>query len=174
MNRKSLMRADNRVTALKLLAMGAALCVCSGVNAQVKLPPPPEPLKIPDLVISSLSAKLVPPNKVQYSWTITNVGAGSAKLEGPTPGSSDNVSVQAMLSKDTVFGNAGDLPAGGTIVGNSPLANLAPGASKSGTFTATVPGSITFLPHLVLKVDSRNVLSELNENNNTAAVGVAR
>jgi hypothetical protein len=140
----------------------------------VKLPPPSEPLKVPDLVISSLSAKLVPPNKVQYSWTITNVGAGSAKLEGPTPGNADNVKVQAMLSKDTIFGNAGDVPAGGTIVGTSPLADLASLASKSGTFTATFSGSITFLPHLVLKVDSRNVLSELNENNNTAAVGVAR
>jgi hypothetical protein len=150
------------------------LCICSGANAQAKLPPPPKPLKVPDLVISSLSAKLVPPNKIQYSWTITNVGSAPAKLEGPTAASSDNVGVQAMLSKDTVFGNAGDLPAGGTIVGNSPLPNLAPGASKSGTFTATVPGSITLLPHLILKVDSLNVLSELNENNNTAAVGVAR
>jgi hypothetical protein len=174
MNAKSIARKSNRRFAIGLFAAGLALCVCSGVNAQVKLPPPPQPLKVPDLVISSLSAKLVPPNKIQYSWTITNVGSGPAGLEGPTAASSDNVSVQAMLSKDTVFGNAGDLPAGGTIVGNSPLPNLAPGASKSGTFTATVPGSITFLPHLVLKVDSRNVLSELNENNNTAAVGVAR
>ena len=174
MNGKSLVRTGNRSFAIGLLATGLALCVCSGVNAQVKLPPPPEPLKVPDLVISSLSAKLVPPNKIQYSWTITNVGSAPAGLEGPTAASSDNVSVQAMLSKDTVFGNAGDLPAGGTIVGNSPLPNLAPGASRSGTFTATIPGSITLLPHLVLKVDSRSVLSELNENNNTAAVGVAR
>lgn len=174
MNGKSIVKETNKGFTLKLIVMAVALCACSGVNAQVKLPPPPQPLKVPDLVISSLSAKLVPPNKIQYSWTITNVGSAPARLEGPTAASSDNVSVQAMLSKDTVFGNAGDLPAGGTIVGTSPLPNLAPGASKSGTFTATIPGSITLLPHLVLRVDSRNVLSELNENNNTAAVGVAR
>jgi hypothetical protein len=173
MNGKSIVKKSNGGFALKLIVIATALCACSGVSAQ-SVVNPPKPLKVPDLVISSLSAKLVPPNKIQYSWTITNVGNAPAKLEGPTPASSDNVSVQAMLSKDTVFGNAGDLPAGGTIVGNSPLADLAPGASKSGTFTATVPGSITLLPHLVLKVDSRNVLSELNENNNTAAVGVAR
>jgi hypothetical protein len=173
MNRKSIVNETRRGYTLKLSVLAIALCACSGVSAQGVVNPP-KPLKVPDLVISSLSAKLVPPNKIQYSWTITNVGSAPAKLEGPTPASSDNVSVQAMLSKDTVFGNAGDLPAGGTIVGNSPLADLAPGASKSGTFTATVPGSITLLPHLVLKVDSRNVLSELNENNNTAAVGVAR
>jgi len=151
-----------------------ALCVCSGVNAQVKLPPPPKPLKVPDLVISSLSAKLVAPNSVKYSWTITNVGSGPANLDGPTASNADNVTVQAMLSKDTVFGNAGDVPAGGTILGTSPLGLLAPLASKSGTFTATFQGSITQLPHLVLKVDFGNVVSELNENNNTAAVGIAR
>jgi hypothetical protein len=173
MNGKSIVQETHRGFALKLIVLAMALCACSGVGAQ-NVVNPPKPLKVPDLVISSLSAKLVPPNKIQYSWTITNVGSAPAKLEGPTPAGSDNVSVQAMLSKDAVFGNASDLPAGGTVVGNSPLADLAPGASKSGTFTATVPGSITLLPHLVLKVDSRNVLSELNENNNTAAVGVAR
>lgn len=173
MNAKSRVKKSNKRFAVRLFAAALALCVCSGASAQ-NVVVPPKPLKVPDLVISSLSAKLVPPNKIQYSWTITNVGSAPAKLEGPTTASSDNVGVQAMLSKDTVFGNAGDLPAGGTIVGNSPLADLAPGASRSGTFTATVPGSITLLPHLVLKVDSRNVLSELNENNNTAAVGVAR
>jgi hypothetical protein len=174
MNGKSIVKEAHRGFALKLIVMAVALCACSGVRAQVKLPPPPKPLLLPDLVISSLSAKFIPPNKVQYSWTITNVGTGPANLEGPTPANTDNLKVQAFVSKDTVFGNSGDLPAGGTIVGTSPLPNLAPGASKSGIFTATVPGSITLLPHLVLKVDSRNVLSELNENNNTAAVGIAR
>jgi hypothetical protein len=174
MNGKSLVRTGNRSFAIALLATGLALCVCSGVNAQVKLPPPPKPLLLPDLVISSLSAKFIAPNRIQYSWTITNVGTGPANLEGPNPASSDNLKVQAFLSKDTVFGNAGDIPAGGTIVGNSPLPNLAPQTSRSGTFTATIQANLTQLPHLVLKVDSGGVVAELNENNNTAAVGVAR
>ena len=173
MNGKSTVKQGNRGAAFRLVAMGLVLSVCSGASAQ-NVVVPPKPLKVPDLVISSLSAKLVAPNKVQYSWTITNVGSGPAGLEGPTAASSDNVKVQAMLSKDTVLGNAGDVPAGGTIVGTSPLGNLDSGASRSGTFTATFQGSITLLPHLILKVDSGNVLSELNENNNTATVGVAR
>jgi subtilase family serine protease len=173
MNGKSIINEGNSSFVLKLLTTGLILSVCSAVNAQ-NVVNPPKPLKVPDLVISSLSAKLVAPNRVQYSWTITNVGSGAARLEGPTASSSDNVGVQAFLSKDTVFGNFGDVPAGGTIVGNSPLADLAPQASRSGTFIATFQGSITQLPHLVLKIDSRNALSELNENNNTAAVGVAR
>ena len=170
---KSIVKETNSGSALRLIVIGIALCVCSGASAQ-NVVNPPTPIKVPDLVISSLSAKLVTSNSVKYSWTITNVGSAPAKLEGPTAASTDNVKVQAMLSKDTIFGNAGDVPAGGTIVGNSPLADLAPLASKSGTFTATFQGSITQLPHLVLKVDFGKVVVELNENNNTAAVGVAR
>jgi len=174
MNGKSLIKAGNRITALKLLAIGLAFGVCSSANAQVKLPPPPKPIQVPDLVISSLSAKQIASNKVQYSWTITNIGSAPARLEGPTAGNADNVKVQAFLSKDTVFGNAGDIAAGGTIVGTSPLADLAPQASKNGSFTATFQGSITQVPHLVLKVDIGGVVTEIKEDNNTAAVGAAR
>jgi hypothetical protein len=165
MNEKSIVKQSPGGFALKLIVIALALCACSGVKAQVP---------IPDLVISSLSAKFISPNKIQYSWTITNVGIGSANLNGPTASNADNVSVQAFLSKDTIFGNAGDIPAGGTIVGNSPLPNLAPKASRSGTFTATFNGNLSANSHLVLKVDFGGVVTELNENNNTAAVGVAR
>ena len=159
------------IVALKLWMIGAASSIGTGAGAQVV---PPKPPKIPDLVISSLSAKFIPPNKVQYSWTITNMGTGPINLDGPTAANSDNLSVQAMVSKDTVFGNAGDVPAGGTIIGVSPLGSLAPGASRNGSFTATVQANLTQLPHLVLKVDPGNAVAELNENNNTAAVGIGR
>jgi hypothetical protein len=167
MNRKFLV-------ALKLSMIGTALCICTGAGAQQKVVPPPKPPQIPDLVISSLSAKFIAPNKVQYFWTITNIGTGPVNLDGPTAANSDNLSVQAMVSKDTVFGNAGDVPAGGTIVGVSPLGSLASGASRNGSFTATVQANFTQLPHLILKVDPSNAVAELNENNNTAAVGIGR
>ena len=159
----------NPRTVFPLLTIGLALCLCSGVRAQV--PPPPQPLKLPDLVISSLSAKLIAPNKVQYSWTVTNVGNAPANLQGATP--EKNVKVQAFLSKDNVI-NTGDVPAGGTILGTSPLGPLAPQASKTGTFTATVQANFTKLTQLVLKVDSGNAVTEFSEDNNTAAVGIAR
>ncbi|MFN2622067.1 MAG: CARDB domain-containing protein [Chthoniobacterales bacterium] len=162
----------NPRTVFPLLTIGLALCLCSSGGAQIG--PPPPPLKLPDLVISSLSAKLIAPNRVQYSWTVTNVGNAPANLDGPTANNADNVSVQAFVSKDTVFGNTGDIPAGGTILGTSPLGQLAPQASKSGTFTATVQANFTKLTQLVLKVDSGKVVTEFNEDNNTAAVGIAR
>jgi hypothetical protein len=163
----------NAKSIVSLFVLGAALIIGAGATAQ-KVVPPPKPAQIPDLVISSLSAKFIPPNRVQYSWTITNIGTGSVNMDGPTANNSDNLSVQAMVSKDTVFGNAGDVPAGGTIIGTSPLGNLAPGASKSGSFTATVQANFTQLPHLILKVDPGNAVAELNENNNTAAVGIGK
>jgi hypothetical protein len=162
------------IVLLKLSLVASALCVCTPSGAQPNAVVPPKPTQIPDLVISSLSAKFIAPNKVQYSWTITNVGTGPVNLDGPTANNSDNLKVQAMVSKDTVFGNAGDVPAGGTIIGVSPLGNLAPGASRNGNFTATVQANLTQLPHLVLKVDPGNTVAELNENNNTAAVGIGR
>ncbi len=76
MNGKSIVMKSNGGFALKLIVLALALCACSGIKAQVQ---------IPDLVISSLSAKFIAPNKIQYSWTITNVGIGSANLNGPTP-----------------------------------------------------------------------------------------
>jgi hypothetical protein len=171
MNRKSIVTKGRNHFTFGLLTIAVALCVCSGASAQVV---PPKPVLIPDLVISSLSAKFIAPNKIQYSWTITNIGTGPANLEGPNPASTDNIKVQAFVSKDTVFGNAGDIPAGGTIVGTSPLPKLDPGTSKSGTFTATVDANLTQKPHLVLKVDSANAMVELKEDNNTAAVGIGR
>jgi len=154
--------------------LGVALVICTEAKAQGNVVAPPKPTKIPDLVISALSAKLIAPNRVQYSWTITNVGTGSINLDGPTAANSDNLNVQAMVSKDTVFGNAGDIPAGGTIIRASPLGSLAPGASRNGTFTATVQANLSQLPHLVLKVDPGNAATELNENNNTAAVAIGK
>ena len=171
MNQKSIVNKGRNRFAFGLLTIAVALCVCSGASAQVV---PPKPVLIPDLVVSSLSAKFIAPNRIQYSWTITNVGTGPANLEGPTPGNTDNLKVQAFVSKDTVFGNAGDVPAGGTIVGTSPLPKLDPGQSRSGTFTATVQANLTQKPHLVLKVDPGNAMVELKEDNNTAAVGIAR
>lgn len=67
MNGKSIAQEANRGFTLKLIVMAIVLCACSGVNAQLKFPPPPKPLLLPDLVISSLSVKFIAPNKVQYS-----------------------------------------------------------------------------------------------------------
>src|SRR4051812_34647937 len=100
MNRESRVKEGNRVIALKLFVVAMGWGVCSTVSAQNI---PPKPANISDLLISSLSAKFIAPNKVQYSWTISNVGTGLVILDGPTAANSDNLKVQAMVSKDTVF-----------------------------------------------------------------------
>jgi subtilase family serine protease len=126
----------------------------------------------PDLVVSSLVVTGFTLNSISYTYTITNIGTGPANLDGPTSGNADNVSVQAVISADTVFENAGDVPAGGTIIGNSPLGNLNPGQSFTGSFSS---GTLInpFIPqYLVLMVDWGNVVAESNEGNNTLAVPI--
>lgn len=160
----------NRRAAFSALAVGLTLCSNPRCYGQGNVVASAKPVKLPDLVVTSLSARMIAPNKVQCSWTVTNAGRAPARFEGPTASAADNVKIQAFISKDTVFGNAGDVAAGGA----SPLGELAPHASRSGTFTATVPTNLSHLPHLVVKVDSANTARELNENNNTKAVRITR
>ncbi len=126
----------------------------------------------PDLVFSALTARYLEPDNVEYEWTITNVGTADANLDGPTNENHDNVSVQAFISKDTLFQNEDDLPAGGTILGISPLGTLAPGESTEGRFTASIKSDIRTFPNLVIMVDWGKVIQESNEKNNFAAVGI--
>jgi hypothetical protein len=126
----------------------------------------------PDLVVSALSVTSWTPNSISYSYTIKNIGTAPANLDGPTSADSDNVSVQAYLSADTVFANGGDIPAGGSIVGSSPLGNLNPGQTLNGSFTSGAAVDPNATPYLVLMVDSGNVVAESNERNNTLATPV--
>jgi len=128
----------------------------------------------PDLVISALSANLVGEGRVSYSFTITNVGNEPANLDGRTDSNPDNVSVQAFISKDTLFQNEGDLPAGGTILGRSPLGQLKPGDSRKGSFSASIRGGVCEFPYLILMIDWGKSLDESNEDNNLAIVGIGQ
>ena len=126
----------------------------------------------PDLVISALSATLVEQKRVHYSYTIRNMGTQPANLDGATDANHDNVKVQAFISNDSVFRNEGDLPAGGTIVGRSPLGMLMPGESRDGEFSASIKGNVEELPFLILTVDFGKAIEESNEDNNIAVAPI--
>jgi hypothetical protein len=128
----------------------------------------------PDLVVSSLAVTCWTPTTITWSYTIKNIGNGPASLDGPTSANSDNVSVQAYLSADTVFGNGGDVAAGGTIIGSSPLGVLNPGETFTGSFTASATVDPGATPYLVLKVDWGEAVPESNEANNTTAAAIGR
>jgi hypothetical protein len=124
----------------------------------------------PDLVITSLQVTSFTSSSIQYSYTIKNVGTGPANLDGPTSAEYDNVSVQAFLSSDNIFNNAGDIAAGGSILGLSPLGELAPGETYTGSRSASPPADIAATPYITVKIDNGDVVNESNESNNTAAV----
>jgi hypothetical protein len=123
-----------------------------------------------DLVVSSLSVSSWSAGRIDYDYTITNIGDAAANLDGPTDASFDNVAVQAFLSADTVFYNAGDVPAGGVRLGPSPLGYLEPGESFSGSFHATTTVDPAATPYLILMADWGAVVAESDEENNTLEV----
>ncbi|PIE56212.1 MAG: hypothetical protein CSA34_04815, partial [Desulfobulbus propionicus] len=126
----------------------------------------------PDLVVTSLQVTSFSADSIEYSYTIKNIGDGAANLEGPTSEDDDNVSIKAFLSHDTNFNNTGDIPAGETIIGVSPLGYLEPGETYSGSFGASAMVDITTTPYLVLMVDWGGVVNEEDESNNTLAIKI--
>lgn len=169
------MRTLLRGRAVALSAvLSVALFGCSDsgrtpTNPRTLNPSSAEAVGGPDLVLTAVSLDSFTSNSVSYSWTLENAGDAPAVLEGPTGDIADNVSVQAFLSNDTVFGNAGDIPAGGTVVGSSPIADLAPGATLNGSFSSSVTEDPCGFAYLILKCDWGEVVVELDEDNNTAA-----
>lgn len=126
----------------------------------------------PDLVLTELVVTSWTVNRIDYRYTLKNIGNAPANLDGPTSEQYDNVKVQAFLSADTIFNNAGDVAAGGSIIGLSPLGQLAPGASFTGSFGGSVTVNLAATPYLTLKVDWGEVVAESNETNNTLAVRI--
>ncbi len=125
-----------------------------------------------DLIVTSLKVTSITNNSIRYSYTIKNIGHAPANLDGPTDVDHDNVSVQAFLSEDTIFNNAGDLPAGGTILGVSPLGELDPDDTFTGSFGANTTVNPSEMRYLTIKVDWGDSVDELNEENNTASASI--
>jgi trimeric autotransporter adhesin len=114
----------------------------------------------PDLQFTSAVITARTANQVKYSYTIKNTGTVAIP-------DLYNVSIQNFYSVNTVFNDAGDVAAGGSILGVHVA--LAAGASYSGTFAASgaVPAGF---PYLTFKIDWGNSVTESNENNNTVAL----
>lgn len=114
--------------------------------------------KWPDLSFTAFALTSKTATRVNYSYTIRNNGTG------PIDDLAD-VSIQNYWSADTVFNNAGDVAAGGAILGLDVA--LLPGESASGVFHAAgaVPAGMTYL---TLKIDWGDTVKESNEANNTA------
>jgi subtilase family serine protease len=113
----------------------------------------------PDLSFTSVSLSPRTPNGVNYTYTIRNNGSVAIP-------DLYNVSIQNFYSANAIFNDAGDVAAGGSILGVH--VGLAPGATYSGSFYAsgTVPAGT---PYLTAKIDWGGIIAESNEGNNTFA-----
>ncbi len=113
-----------------------------------------------DLRFTGISITSRTATQVNYTYTIRNDGT-------VTIPSLYNVSIQNFYSANTIFNDAGDVAAGGSILGVN--RSLAPGESYTGTFAAygAVPAG---KPYITAKIDWGNIVDESNENNNTVAI----
>lgn len=125
-----------------------------------------EPSLCSDLIIESFEITTYDETSISYSYTIKNIGEGIADLNGPTSENFDNISIQCFMSEDTIFNNEDDLPAGGAILGISPLPILSQNETFSGSFSANVTSSPNNFAYLKAKIDWSNQLSECLEDNN--------
>jgi hypothetical protein len=113
-----------------------------------------------DLIVTSATITSVSATSISYSYTIKNNG-------GTAIANLFNVAIQNFYSANTVFNDAGDAPAGGSILGITK--SLAPGESYSGTFSASgAPGA--GMKYVTFQIDWGDSVPESNENNNTAAM----
>ena len=135
----------------------------------------------PDFIVSSLEITSIDSYQggdyYSIDYTIKNIGAAAGNLDGPTDEEWDNMTIQFYHSADTIFNNNDDIPGGGTIIGLSPLGNLAPGESIDRTGSVFIEasgigitGDSTVLPYITIKAEWRNNISESDETNNTAYV----
>jgi hypothetical protein len=84
----------------------------------------------PDLIVTDLEVTSYTETDIYYSYTIKNVGDEPAVLEGPTGDHYDNVSVQALLSADQIYGGIGDLSAGGRVLSLEKRSQVLSGARR--------------------------------------------
>lgn len=148
---------------LTLLAMVNILAGCNKSKPQI--PQPKE--QLPDLIATSLTVTYFSDTLIKYSYTIKNIGEARANMDGLTTADDDNLSVGACQTEDTIS-SVSDVPAGGTIVGSSPLGFLIPGQSRSGSFHFYFYNiDRAKYRYLKLIVDVKSSVKESYENNNT-------
>jgi subtilase family serine protease len=108
----------------------------------------------PDLDVTAMSAPTTAGagQNVTITDTTKNIGGGAA---GPSQ-------TQFYLSKDT------SLDASDTLLGGRSIAELASGASSSGSTVATIPqGTAAGAWYIIAKADGEGLVSETSEANNT-------
>ena len=135
---------------------------------QMNNPLPPGTAGMPDLVGDTIAITGWSDTLLSYYWTIRNIGLKGAWMDGPTNSEEDNLGGQVYQSEDTILNILSDIPAGGTIVGLSPLGFLEAGSTISNSFYMSYPNLDTSkYQYLILLVDYGNSVNESNEDNNT-------
>lgn len=114
-------------------------------------------LLAPDLVITNAEITSKVGSRLNYTFTIKNVGHTAVN-------DLYNISIQNLYSANTIFNDKGDVPCGGCILGVK--GSLAPGESYTGTFYSLIEAPIG-TNYMLIKIDSGEIEEETDETNNT-------
>lgn len=145
--------------ALPLLTAALAFSACQAnpvLEAPASDPAPDRAilLALPDVAVTKLTVDNYTSTRIYYSYTLANQGSASINLSA--------ISLQASISTDAVL-SSGDWPAGGFVAATS--GTLAPGASYSGSFSAT-PGAGVIQPERTLFLKATCSVLEAGTANN--------
>ena len=117
-----------------------------------------------DVEFVSISITQRTSTSLSFSYSFNNKGTGIANLDGPTSAEFDNVSIQTFVSTDNIYGNANDVPSGGSIIDLSPIGNLSTNQNYNGNFTAYK--DVDNFNYLIILLDWGDVITECDETNN--------
>jgi hypothetical protein len=148
------------------IGVAAALLIgCTGnpVSIGDSVPSVKNAAAQPDLIVTALSFVSNSGGFLTYRVTVKNSGAATVP-------SLQTVTLQGLYSDNMVFGDAGDIGAGGFVAGNG---SLGPGQKKD--IECKIPEyswSSYVKKYLIVKIDYANTVAESNEWNNLYLMNV--
>lgn len=154
-----------------ILALSAGVFLILFTTCKKEPAPEPAPNK-PDLIVTDIKITTWDSMSIYYTYTIQNIGNWRVNLDGLTGKEEDNVKVQAFVSPDSAYEAGKETPAGGSILGLSPLGYLRQGESFNGNFyvNGLDMKKAVELPFFILYVDWANTVEEEKEENNVRII----
>ncbi len=125
-----------------------------------------------DLIVDSIRIIKNSKRSVTLEYTITNQGAGPAKLYGKGKLLDDNLALRAHLSSSERLTKGSIFLVGEYLPNRSGQGELAPNESVSATIKLDKYKVTKFTPYVILELDTFQNVTECNETNNRGSIRV--
>lgn len=126
---------------------------------------------LPDLIVDQINVITATTQRLEFEFTIKNIGGIAANMTGDINNSTDNVKYHSVLSTDVTYDNSDitvQIPSD-FVSGNFGVSIPAQGTAM-GAFSNNGVFSINTHPYLIIIIDTENDLEECIESNNTTSI----